>query len=112
LTTAKICGRINSTKSEKAVTEVAGDVNTIQQIRLDLESCVGKRVKLRANRGRKKIVEAEGIIENTYPKIFVVKLDASHSLDRLSYTYADVLTKTVEVTVEEGVSGENSAANE
>jgi len=51
---------------------VAGEVNSIQRIRLDLESCVGKRVKLRANRGRKKIVEAEGVIENTYPKIFVV----------------------------------------
>ncbi|MGB4685589.1 MAG: Veg family protein, partial [Limnochordia bacterium] len=53
---------MNSTKCEKAVIEVAGEVNSIQRIRLDLESCVGKRVKLRANRGRKKIVEAEGII--------------------------------------------------
>ena len=84
-------------------------VNNLQQIKLDLESCVGKRVKLRANRGRKKIVEAEGGIENTYPKIFVVKLDASHSLDRLSYTYADVLTRTVEVTVEDCTIGDVSA---
>lgn len=112
LTTACICGTMNLTKCEKAVTEVAGEVNSIQRIRLDLESCVGKRVKLRANRGRKKIVEAEGIIENTYPKLFVVKLDDSHSLDRLSYTYADVLTKTVEVTVGDCVIGQNSAANE
>ncbi len=91
---------------------MAGDVNSIQRIKLDLESCVGKRVKLRANRGRKKIVEAEGIIESTYPKVFVVKLDASHSLDRLSYTYADVLTKTVEVTVDDWIIGESPAANE
>ncbi len=86
-------------------------MNTIQQIRLDLESQVGKRVKLRANRGRRRIVEAEGVIEGTYPKIFVVKLDKSYSIRRLSYTYADVLTKTVELTVDEssGVGTEEAA---
>lgn len=93
------------------MSSMAVGVNSIQQIRLDLESCVGKRVKLRANRGRKKIVEAEGVIENTYPKLFVVKLDESHSIERLSYTYADVLTKTVEVTVDDCIIGESSAAN-
>lgn len=86
-------------------------LNTIQQIRLDLESCVGKRVKLRANRGRKRIVEAEGVIENTYPKLFIVKLDEDHSVERLSYTYADVLTKTVEVTVGGCIIGDAPAAN-
>jgi len=90
---------------------VAENVNTIQQIRLDLESQVGKRVKLRANRGRRRIVEAEGVIESTYPKIFVVKLDKSYSIRRLSYTYADVLTKTVELTLDDcsGVGTEEAA---
>ncbi len=89
---------------------MAVGVNSLQQIKLDLESCVGKRVKLRANRGRKKIVEAEGVIESTYPKIFVVKLDESHSLERLSYTYADVLTRTVEVMVDDYMIGDAPAA--
>ena len=90
---------------------MAVGVNSLQQIKLDLESCVGKRVKLRANRGRKKIVEAEGVIESTYPKIFVVKLDASHSIERLSYTYADVLTRTVEVMVDDCLIGDMEAIN-
>ena len=89
---------------------MAVGVNSLQQIKLDLESCVGKRVKLRANRGRKKIVEAEGVIESTYPKIFVVKLDESHSLERLSYTYADVLTRTGEVMVDDCMIGDAPAA--
>ena len=72
LITSCICGTKNSTKCEKAVTEVAGVVNSIQRIRLDLEACVGKRLNLRVNRGRKKIVEADGIIENSYRKLFVV----------------------------------------
>lgn len=91
---------------------MAGNVNSIQRIKLDLEACIGKRVKVRANRGRKRVVEAEGILENTYPKLFVVRLDDTHSLDRLSYTYADVLTKVVEVTVDDCVIGEGLAANE
>ena len=90
---------------------MAVGINTLQQIKLDLEASVGKRVKLRANRGRKKIVEAEGVIESTYPKLFVVKLDESHSLERLSYTYADVLTKTVEVMVDDCLIGELPAIN-
>lgn len=84
---------------------------TIQQIKLDLESCIGKRVKLKANRGRKQVLEAEGVIENTYPKLFVVKLDNIHSVKRVSYTYADVLTKTVELTVDDYIIGEIEAAN-
>ncbi len=84
---------------------MAENTPTIEQIKLDLESCVGKRVKLRANRGRKKVVETEGIIESTYPKLFVVKLDKSNSVRRLSYTYADVLTRTVEITVDDTVIG-------
>lgn len=87
------------------------EINTLQQIKLDLEACVGKKVKLRANRGRKRIVEAEGVIENTYPKIFVVKLDEEHSIRRMSYTYADVLTRTVELTIDDNIIGDFEVAN-
>ena len=72
------------------------DNNVLEQIKLTWSPVLGS-VKLKANHGRKKVVEAEGIIENTYPKLFVVKLDKSNSIKRLSYTYADVLTRTVEV---------------
>lgn len=90
---------------------MAKKANTLQQIKSDLESHVGKRVKLKADRGRRRIVEAEGVIESTYPKIFVVKLDQSYSVRRLSYTYADVLTKTVELTVDDSVIGQVEAVN-
>lgn len=84
---------------------MADNNRVLEQIKLDLESCIGKRVKLKANRGRKKVVEAEGIIESTYPKLFVVKLDKPNAIRRLSYTYADVLTRTVEVIVDDTVIG-------
>lgn len=77
------------------------NINPIEQIKLNLDACIGKKVKLKANKGRKKVVEAEGVLENTYPKIFVVKLDQPHHIKRMSYTYADVLTETVELIIDD-----------
>ncbi len=77
------------------------NTNVLEQIKLDLDACIGKRVKLRANKGRKKVVEAEGVLESTYPKVFVVKLDAANAVKRMSYSYADVLTETVELSVDD-----------
>ncbi|BAS29422.1 Veg family protein [Limnochorda pilosa] len=79
--------------------------NALEEIRARVEACVGKRVKVRANRGRRKVIETEGVIERTYPKLFVVRLEGSDSVRRLSYTYADVLTETVELTVDENRVG-------
>lgn len=74
--------------------------NTLDEIKRDIESNVGKAVTLRANRGRRRVVEASGIIEKTYPRVFVVKLDSDSAIKRMSYTYADVLTETVELTID------------
>jgi len=63
---------------------------------------VGEKIRLRTNKGRKQVVEEEGILERTYPHIFVVKLDEqSHLPRRVTYSYADVLTETVEITITE-----------
>ncbi len=77
----------------------AQSAGSLDAIRKSLEANVGKRVRLRANRGRRKVLEAEGVLEQTYPKLFVVKLDKPSAVKRLSYTYADVLTETVQVTI-------------
>lgn len=79
--------------------------NTLEQIKRDIESCVGKPVRLRANRGRRKVIEAEGIIEKTYPRVFVVRLGKDSAVKRMSYTYVDVLTETVELTIDENRVG-------
>ena len=73
------------------------------RIKKSLESNIGQKVQLTAKKGRKKSVVRQGIIESTYPSIFVVKLDTSVALSeserRVSYSYTDVLTKTVELIV-------------
>jgi uncharacterized protein Veg len=74
--------------------------NVLSDIKRDLDCCVGKKIRLRANRGRKKIVEQVGVLEKTYPHIFVVKLDEKKSVARrVSFSYSDILTETVELSV-------------
>ena len=75
-------------------------MDSVTRIRKDLEECIGKTVILRANKGRKRIVVREGILESAYPNLFVVKIANEYdSIRRVSYTYSDVLTSTVEVTI-------------
>ncbi len=73
--------------------------NSLGMIRKELESYVGERIKLRANRGRRKTYEKVGVLERTYPSIFVVRVDEENYNQRLSFTYADVLTETVELSL-------------
>ena len=73
------------------------------KIKSDLADNVGHKVKLTAKKGRKQYVTREGVIENTYPSIFTIKLDTPEDLlaaeRRVSYSYGDVLTKTVELII-------------
>lgn len=76
------------------------DMNSVNKIREDLEECIGKTVILKANKGRKRITIREGILESAYPSLFVVKISNEfESTRRVSYTYSDILTSTVEVTI-------------
>lgn len=80
----------------------------LEDIKKELESHVGEKIRLKANKGRKKVDEKEGILEKTYPHIFVVKIEEEHlsekSERRVSYSYTDVLTETVELILPESLS--------
>lgn len=69
-------------------------------IRSEVEENIGKKVQLKADRGRKRIVTKVGYIESAFPNLFTVRVnnDFDESLT-LSYTYSDVLTSTVKIKV-------------
>lgn len=67
---------------------------TLATIKKDIESHVGEKVTLKANGGRKKILVNDGVIESVHPSIFVVRLE-SDIQRTVTYSYSDVLTKTV-----------------
>ncbi|MCX7841963.1 MAG: Veg family protein [Clostridia bacterium] len=76
------------------------DKGDLFQIKRNIETCIGQKVQLKANRGRKKAIIREGVLENTYPSIFVVKFENDYETTRrVSYSYTDVLTKAVELVV-------------
>jgi uncharacterized protein Veg len=91
-----------------------GSVNSpraLSDIKKDLESFVGSKIRLKANRGRNRIIEKEGVLESIYPNIFVVKLDERRIERRVSYSYADVLTETVELFVYDNQDAEIKIAS-
>ncbi len=73
--------------------------NTLDQIRKNITGYIGQKVTLKADKGRKKVMVKQGVLENTYPSIFVVKIDGEFDAERrICYSYSDVLTSTVELT--------------
>lgn len=79
--------------------DVIKQVEVVGRIRSDLQSLMGTRMRLKANMGRSKIVEREGVLEETHPSLFVVKVDEKRDRTaRVSYSYVDILTGTVELT--------------
>ncbi|MDQ0091740.1 uncharacterized protein Veg [Paenibacillus anaericanus] len=74
--------------------------NALSDIKHSLEAHVGQKILLRANGGRRKTVERTGVLEETYPSVFIVKLDEEQqTFKRVSYSYADILTESVEVMI-------------
>lgn len=63
-----------------------------------LDNKLGKEIIVTVQMGRKKKKERKGILRETYRSVFVVDLDqAENSIGRLSFSYRDVLTNSVEL---------------
>lgn len=70
----------------------------LSDIKNSLDLQIGRKLTLKANSGRRKTVEHAGTLTETYPSVFVVELDqAENAFDRVSFSYADILTSTVEL---------------
>jgi uncharacterized protein Veg len=74
--------------------------NDITSLRMDIGGNVGQKVIVKGSLGRSKLFEKQAVIEKVYPSIFVVKYDENNR--NVSYTYTDVLTKTVELKIFDG----------
>ena len=75
--------------------------NEILDLKTDITEKIGQKIIVKGSLGRTKSFEKEATIEKTYPNIFVIKYEED---DRnVTYSYTDVLTRTVEVEVFDGV---------
>ena len=74
-------------------------MNQMEMIKKELTQHIGKRIVLKANKGRKKYVTRFGKIKAVYPSLFVVAVENGIEMTTSSYTYSDVLTSTVMISV-------------
>ena len=66
---------------------------TIEKIKNKLENNIGKNVEVKFNLGRNKVLIYEANIKAIYNYIFIL----STGREERSFTYSDVLTKTIEL---------------
>lgn len=72
--------------------------NRVDQIKAGLDELKGKRIRVKANMGRSRIIERTGTLIGAYPTLFVVEVDERRGRKaRQSYQYVDVLTSMVEL---------------
>ncbi len=77
---------------------IVSPVNRVDEIRERLTELQGKRVRVRANMGRSRIVERTGTVVHAHPSLFVIEAEERRGRTaRQSYQYVDVLTGTVEL---------------
>ena len=72
----------------------------IASLKTDIGDMIGKKIIVKGSLGRSRTFEKEATIEKAYPNIFVVKYDENER--NVTYSYTDVLTRTVEVDVFDG----------
>ena len=72
----------------------------VEMCKNTIESLIGKRVRLTSNGGRKRLIIHDGIVEDCYPNVFTVRCTREDEKDNVvSYSYVDVLTRAVRVSV-------------
>lgn len=75
----------------------------IERVRSQLAENVGKRIRLTAKKGRKRVIVRHGYIKSTYPSLFVVVLDSISEFATggraVSFNYSDILIKAVSITI-------------
>ncbi|SJZ92637.1 Uncharacterized protein Veg [Pilibacter termitis] len=71
---------------------------TIANIKENMQNKLGSQIEIIAQTGRKRQSKRKGVLSEVYPSVFVVDLDQDeNSFERVSYSYSDILTKSVEV---------------
>ena len=89
---------VRFSKGKGPVMDLVKQTQIIESIHQTLNDYVGKRLRVRANMGRAKIVENEGTLTQVHPQLFIMEIDRKRGrTSRQSFQYVDILTGTVEL---------------
>ena len=70
---------------------------TVNEVKDEVTSLLGKPVQMAVNRGRKHIVKFDAEIVATYPSVFTVKAFEPQPLTTMSYAYTEILCGNVKI---------------
>ena len=73
----------------------------LSQVKMEILKLKGKYVEMEVNKGRKKITHYEGVLEDIYHSVFVVRLAKATTVEKMSYSYSDVLCGDVKIELKE-----------
>jgi uncharacterized protein Veg len=79
--------------------ELLEQAQIVGKIREKLLDCTGARLKVKANMGRSRIIECEGVLTQAHPQLFIMEVEKKRGrITRQSYQYVDILTGMVELS--------------
>ncbi len=68
----------------------------------DIEQYKGRVVTVKSNGGRQRIKKFEGVITDTYPSVFTIRLpNEGRGRNLKTFSYVDLLTNNVELFLKE-----------
>ena len=70
---------------------------TISQVKKELTNHVGHNAVIKCNLGRNKYEKYNVTIKELYNNIFLVQLNSESNPEIKSFSYTDVLTKTIKI---------------
>lgn len=73
---------------------------TIQDIREEIRKYINAPVIIEAHRSKKKIYSKRGVIAEAYSNIFIVDMEEAVGKEyRLSFSYSDLMTRNIRLTL-------------
>lgn len=73
---------------------------SVEEVKKYIQNLIGEKIQFKTNAGRKKAFIREGTLEEVHRKTFLINVVNEFEISRkVSYSYVDVLTKKVEITV-------------
>lgn len=74
-------------------------VSSVTRVKGIVEGFVGQKVKFKIKKGKSKPLISEGVIAETYPSIFTVRVESKGLKRVVSFNYIDILTNYVELFI-------------
>ena len=71
----------------------------LEEVKQKIKELKGKDISMSVNRGRNKFVHYEGVLEDIYHSVFVVKLLNQEKEEKLSYSFTEVLCGDVKIAM-------------